>query len=110
MKKSFKSFVPAMAASFTMAVAVSAQAQTYTLSDFHNFNLSATYANWDADGSQVINGGTGFAPRITSGPTGYEAVAAGNGSGALNFATPPSAAGAEQWQLHFTINPPKPHR
>ena len=61
-----KWFRTALAATSGLIIAGSAQAQTWTLSDFHNFNLSATYANWDADGSQTINGGSGFTPVITS--------------------------------------------
>lgn len=84
----------------------SAQAQftSTTLSDFNNFNLSVTYANWDVDGSDPLNGGTGFTPIITSGTTGYEIQAQGYGSGAFNFATPISAPGATMFQLTFTIN------
>src|ERR1700693_1065482 len=77
MKQSAKWFAIALAVASGLAVATSAQAQTWTLSDFHNFNLSVTYANWDADGSQTINGGSGFTPVITSGPTSYEVVAQG---------------------------------
>ena len=62
-----------------------------TLSDFHNFNLSATYANWDVAGSDPFNGGSGFTPVITSGPINYRIVAEGYGSGAYDFATPLSA-------------------
>src|SRR5437868_13809677 len=109
MKEHLKWFASAFAAAITTAVTPSAYAQTYTLSDFHNFNLSATYANWDADGSQVINGGTGFTPTITSGPTSYEVVAEGYGSGAYNFSTPLNAAGANQWQLTMTINQTMQH-
>jgi hypothetical protein len=79
------------------------------LSDFHNFNLSATYANWDVDQSQIINGGTGFTPMITSGPTDYRVVAQGYGSGAYDFATPIDATGATGWQLTFTINQTMAH-
>jgi hypothetical protein len=82
---------------------------TVILSDFHNFNLSATYANWDAAGSDPFNGGSGFTPVITSGPTSYEIKAQGYGSGAYNFATPISAPGATRWSLTFTINNPMQH-
>jgi len=104
MKQHLTRFASALAVSISMMLAIAAQAQTYTLSDFHNFHLSATYANWDADGSQIINGGTGFTPIITSGPTSYEVVAQGYGSGAYDFATPLNASGANQWELTFTIN------
>jgi len=80
-----------------------------TLSDFHNFNLSATYANWDVAGSDTFNGGSGFTPVITSGPINYEVVAEGYGSGAYDFATPLSAPGATQFQLSFTINQTMQH-
>src|SRR5436309_2334920 len=109
MKQSAKWFATALAVASGMAVATSARAQIWTLSDFHNFNLSVTYANWDAEGSQIINGGSGFTPVITSGPTSYEVVAQGYGSGAYNFATPLNASGAAEWQLTFTINQTMQH-
>src|SRR5947209_5770070 len=104
MKQRMQCFATALAAVSSLAVATSARAQTWTLSDFHNFNLSVTYANWNPDGSQTINGGTGFTPVITSGPTSYEVVAQGYGSGAYDFSTPLNASGANQFQLTFTIN------
>src|SRR5437016_13867578 len=109
MKEHLKWFASAFAAAITTAVAPSVYAQTYTLSDFHNFNLSATYANWDADGSQVINGGSGFTPVITSGPLSYEIQAQAYGSGAYDFATPINASGANQFQFTFTINQTMQH-
>lgn len=102
-------FAAALAVASVLMIAGSAQAQTYTLSDFHNFNLSATYANWDVDGSQPINGGSGFTPVITSGPVSYEIQAEGYGSGAYNFSTPLNASGANQFQLTFTINQTMQH-
>jgi hypothetical protein len=98
-----------MAVASGLVIANSARAQTWVLSDFHNFHLSATYANWDADGSQIINGGTGFTPVITSGPTSYEVRAQGYGSGAYDFATPINASGATEFQFTFTINTPMQH-
>jgi hypothetical protein len=93
-----------------LSVAASTEAQIVTtLSDFHNFHLSATYANWDADGSQTINGGSGYTPTLTSGATSFEVKAQGYGSGAYDFATPISAPGATQWQLTFTINQTMAH-
>src|SRR5689334_4781497 len=102
MKQYTKCLVAALAA-VTVSATVKA-AITTTLSDFHNFNLSATYANWDPVGSQPIFGGSGFTPIITSGPTDYTVQAQAYGSGAYNFASPVSAPGATQWQLTFTIN------
>jgi len=83
-----------------------AQFTTDVICNFQNFNLSATYANWDVAGSQPINGGSGFTPIITSGntPGSYEVKAEAYGSGAYNFATPINAAGATEVQLTFTIN------
>jgi hypothetical protein len=93
-----------------LAIAAPAKAQTVTtLSDFHNFHLSATYGNWDADGSQIIFGGSGYTPTLTSGATSFEVNAQGYGSGAYDFATPISAPGATQWQLTFTINQTMAH-
>src|SRR5207249_2183915 len=109
MEQTAKWVATALGIASGLAIATSAQAQTWTLSDFHNFNLSATYANWDADGSQVINGGSGFTPVITSGPTSWEVVAQGYGSGAYNFATPLDASGAAEFQLTFTINTTMQH-
>jgi hypothetical protein len=77
-----------------------------TLSDFHNFHLSATYNNWDADGSQAINGGEGYPPTLTSGPTAFEVNALGYGSGAYNFAAPIDGTAATGWALTFTISAP----
>src|SRR6266478_183214 len=109
MKQSAKWFATALAVATALAIVNSAQAQIWTLSDFHNFNLSATYANWDADGSQVINGGSGFTPVITSGPLSYEIQAQAYGSGAYDFATPINASGANQFQFTFTINQTMQH-
>src|SRR6266446_896470 len=104
MKLREKRFVIALGVASGLIVATSAQAQIWTLSDFHNFNLSATYANWNVDGSQPINGGSGFTPVITSGPTSYEIQAQQYGSGAYNFPTPLNASGADTFHLTFTIN------
>ena len=82
MKQSQKWCAIALATVAGLAMANSLRAQTVVLSDFHNFNLSVTYANWNEDGSQIINGGSGFTPIITSGPTNYRIVAQGYGSGA----------------------------
>ena len=103
MKQSTKWFLGVLCA---LAAASSAMAQPLVLSDFHNFNLSATYANWDADGSQPINGGEGYTPTLTSGPTSFTVNAKGYGSGAYNFATPQSMPGATSWELTFTISAP----
>src|SRR5215472_110404 len=103
MKQHTKWVAAALASGLALARAAKAQIIT-TLSDFHNFHLSATYANWDPDGSQIINGGTGYTPTLTSGPTTFNVLAQGYGSGAYDFASPISAPGATQWQLTFTIN------
>lgn len=99
-------FASALALTFSLSMARSAHAQTYVLSDFQNFNLSATYANWDQTGSQTIYGGTGYTPTLTSGstPGSFEVNAQGYGSGAFNFVTPIDASGANEFQLTFTIN------
>jgi hypothetical protein len=83
-----------------------AQFTTNVICNFQNFNLSATYANWDAAGSQAINGGSGYTPTITSGstPGSYEVNAEAYGSGAYNFATPINEAGATEVLLTFTLN------
>jgi len=101
----------ALAVAGSLGVANTVQAQVTVLSDFQNFNLTATYANWDVAGSQVINGGSGFTPIITSGntPGSYEVQAQQYGSGAYDFATPISAPGAVEFQLTFTINTPMQH-
>ena len=87
------------------------QAQSWVLSDFQNFNLSATYANWNADGWQTINGGAGIMePIITSGatPGSYRVNAGGYGSGAYNFTTPINASGANGFVFTFTLNTATP--
>jgi hypothetical protein len=83
-----------------------AQFTTNVISNFQNFNLSATYANWDQTGSQILSGGTGYTPTITSGstPGSYEINAEGYGSGAYNFATPINELGATEVLLTFTLN------
>jgi PEP-CTERM motif len=102
-------YVAALAVAGGLASAGSLRGQTWTLSDFQSFSLSATYANWDVDGSQIINGGTGYTPSLTAVPTGFEVVAQGYGSGAYDFATPVDATGATMFQLTFTLNTPMQH-
>lgn len=108
MKQPTNWFATALAMASGLMIANPAQAQftTTTLTDFHNFNLSATYGNWDATGSTIFGGGEGYTPTLTSGPTSFGVNALGYGSGAYNFASPISAPGATQWQLSFTINAP----
>jgi hypothetical protein len=108
MKQRVKWFAIALTALSGLCLSTSLQAQTWTLSNFQNFTLSATYANWDADGSQIINGGTGYTPTLTSGttPGSFEVNAQGYGSGAYNFASPLDASGANQFLFTFTINSP----
>ncbi|MGC3957275.1 MAG: PEP-CTERM sorting domain-containing protein [Verrucomicrobiota bacterium] len=96
----------ALAGSLLAVGLAHAQYTTTVLSDFHNFNLSVTYANWNVDGSDILNGGTGFTPIITSGATSYRVQAQGYGSGARDFAVPVSAPGATLFSLTFTINAP----
>jgi hypothetical protein len=109
MKQHTKWFVAALSVAGGLAIANPLQAQTWVLSDFHNFTLSATYANWNEEGSQVINGGTGFTPTLTSGASSFNVVAQGYGSGAYDFATPINASGATQFRFTFTINTPMQH-
>jgi len=110
MKQHTKSFATVLAVAGGLVIAGSAQAQyvTNVLSNFQNFHLSATYANWDQSGSQSINGGSGYTPTLTSGttPGSFEVNAEGYGSGAYTFATPVDDAGATEVQLTFTINSP----
>lgn len=108
MKQPKSWFKTTLALTGTLMVVGLAQAQytTTVLSDFNNFNLSVTYANWNVDGSDILNGGTGFTPVITSGPTSYRVQAQGYGSGAYDFASPVSAPGATLFSLTFTINAP----
>src|SRR5215467_4444101 len=106
MKQNVKRFVSVLGLAIGVILGSAASAQVITLSDFHNFHLSATYANWDAAGSQIINGGEGYTPTLTSGPTSFDVNALGYGSGAYNFASPVNGTGAYQWQLTFTISHP----
>lgn len=95
-----------IAGSLILAGTVQAQYTTNVLTDFHSFNLSVTYANWNVDGSDPLNGGTGFTPIITSGANDYRVQAQGYGSGAYNFSTPVSLSGASLFLFTFTINAP----
>lgn len=99
-----------VAAGGMMMTASQAQAQytTDVICNFQNFNLSATYANWDVAGSQPINGGSGYTPTLTSGstPGSFEVNAEAYGSGAYNFGTAINDPGATMVQLTFTINSP----
>ncbi|HXU76899.1 MAG TPA: PEP-CTERM sorting domain-containing protein [Methylomirabilota bacterium] len=96
-------WVAALALAGGLALADSAQAQgTTVVSDFHNFNLSVTYANWDP------NAWSFSAPVITSGPLSYRVVAQGYGSGAYNLPTPLNVPGATQVRLTFTLNTTTP--
>jgi hypothetical protein len=106
MKKNAQWFAGALALMSSFSVLSPARAQTNLLSNFQNFSLSATYSDWDQDGSQTINGGSGYTPTLTSGttPGSFEVNAEGYGSGAYNFATPINASGANQFELTFTIN------
>jgi hypothetical protein len=119
MKQHQKWFVAALTVVGGLIMAASASAQpwqtpapagpyiTTVISDFANFNLGTTYAQWDAAGSQPINGGNGIAPVITSGstPGSYEVLANGYGSGST-YPNPVSidAPGAQYAQLTFTVN------
>ena len=103
MRQNNRWFITALAAASALLAANTVQAQgTITVSDFHNFNLSALYANWDP-----VNW-TFSAPVITSGPLNYRVVAQGYGSGAYNLPTAINAPGATQVQLNFTINSTTP--
>ena len=94
----------AVAGSLLVGGVAQAQYTTNILSDFNNFNLSATYANWNVNDSDILNGGSGFTPIITSGPNGYRVQAQGYGSGAYDFASPVSLPGATKFLFTFTIN------
>lgn len=92
-----------------LAAASQIQAQSYitnVVCDFNNFNLSVTYGNWNPDGADVLNGGTGYMPTITSHPNGYQVNAQGYGSGAYDFSSPLNFAGATGFLFTFTINSP----
>src|SRR6266481_8048150 len=105
MKQPTIRLVAALAVASGLVMSNAAKADT-TLSTFQNFNLSATYGQWDPNASQIINGGNGYTPTLTSGstPGSFEVNAEGYGSGAYNFATPINASGANEFQLTFTIN------
>ena len=109
MKPPTKSLATVLAVAGGLALAGSAHAQytTNVISNFQNFNLSATYANWDAAGSQTINGGSGYTPTLTSGatPGSFEVNAEAYGSGAYNFPVPIDDPSATEAQLTFTLNP-----
>jgi len=105
MKQKINRLIVALTAATGLIAVGSAQGQIITtLSDFNNFHLSVTYANWNPDGSLPINGGSGFTPILTSHPNGFEVQAQAYGSGAYDFTTPISAPGATTFSLTFTIN------
>lgn len=106
MKKHPHWFARILALTGSLSMIASVHAQTNILSNFQNFNLSATYAQWDADASQTINGGNGYSPTIVSGstPGSFQVTAEGYGSGAYNFASPINASGANQFELTFTLS------
>ncbi len=108
MTQSKKWFAMGLLAGASLVGASQAQAQytTNVLSDFHNFNLSVVYGNWSVDGSDPLNGGSGFTPVITSGPLSYTVQAQAYGSGAYDFASPISVPGATMFQFTFQINSP----
>ena len=107
MKQPTKWIAAALAVTGGLVMSNAAKADT-TLSTFQNFNLSATYANWDVTGSEIISGGSGFTPIITSGatPGSFDVQAQAYGSGAYNFASPINATGANEFVFTFTINTP----
>ena len=92
----------------TLAGRAQAQYTTNIITEFHNFNLSATYANWNVDGSDPLNGGSGFTPIITSGATSYEVKAQAYGSGVYDLPNVFSAPGATMVELTFTLNSQSP--
>lgn len=108
MRQSKKWFVTAVLTAVAATVASPARAQytTNVLTDFHNFNLTVTYGNWNVDGSDPLNGGSGFTPVITSGPLNYTVQAQAYGSGAFDFPSPISAPGASLFLFTFTIDSP----
>jgi hypothetical protein len=111
MKQHQKWFATALAVASGLIIASSAQAQTViaTLSNFQNFNLDATYGNWNDPGWMPINGGDGImAPIITSGatPGSFEVNAGGYGSGAFWSFPTVDATGANAFRFTFTINSP----
>jgi hypothetical protein len=103
MKQNIKGWVTGSALLGCLLTANLALSQgTVTVSDFHNFNLTALYANWNADDWAFTP------PTITSHPVGYEVAAQGYGSGAYHLPTAISAPGATQVQLNFTLNTATP--
>ncbi len=107
MKQPTIRLVAALAVASGLVMSNAAKADT-TLSTFQNFNLSATYGQWDPNASQIIGGGNGYTPTLTSGatPGSFEVNAQGYGSGAYNFASPINASGANEFIFTFTINTP----
>jgi len=104
--KSWLKQIVALMAGLLVAGGLQAQYTTNVLSDFHNFNLSVTYANWNDVESEILNGGTGYTPIRTSGPTTYSVEAQGYGSGAYDFPAPVSFPGATMFVFTFTIDAP----
>jgi hypothetical protein len=71
------------------------------ISDFQGFGpLNPTYGNWDSQGYQIINGGSGYAPTFTQTATGYEVNAMGYGSGFYDL----TLAGRNVVQANMSAN------
>ena len=107
MKQPTKRLAAALAVASGLIMSNLANAQTVTtISDFQNFNLTFTYANWNPTGSQIISGGSGFTPIISSGstPGSFEVQAEQYGSGAFVLPTAMNVPGATDVQLTFTLN------
>ena len=112
MKQHQKWFATAVAVAGGLVIAGSAPAQTYTFSNFQNFNLGITYANWNDPGWETFYGGAGNqAPVITSGttPGSFEVIAWGEGSGHYDIPLANQQlldTGVAQVTLTLTLNSP----
>jgi PEP-CTERM motif len=85
MKQHTKWFMTALAMASGLMIAGSAKAQTQLISNLQ-ITPTVTYANWNDTGDPAtsgysgINGGNGYEPTLTSGPSGLDVNASGYGS------------------------------
>jgi hypothetical protein len=108
MKQHAKWITTVLAVAGCLAIANPMQAQTQLISDFSGITLNPTYGNWNLDGSEVINGGTGYAPTLTSVPS-FRVNAKGYGSGHYEIPVGNQQllnTGISQVTLSLTLNSP----
>lgn len=107
MKQHTKRFATVLAVAGSLALASSGTAQL--ISDFGNITLDPTYGNWNLAGSDELNGGSGYTPTLTSGPSSFTVNAKGYGSGHYDIPLANQillGTSANQVTLSLTLNSP----